>query len=259
MKKLCTLLVALTIYNINSRAQDIIVLNNSRADEIQAKIMEGNDDNVKYKIWTYQEGPTFSISTENIFIIKYQNGEKQTFTTVESTFNDSYSSIKRVDPNKVIKYPKFAKDATNYGAKFSYYIPDDIGTDMFVMAVDIWGGYYFANYAFINAGLGFMYSCMSDIEYESYNIRLPFNIGYTFPIDNDISVDIGTGPVLNYAVAGENFGTKFKDMNNIKRFSAQWKFGAELTILHVGIGFEYLLGMGKSTNGCFGLSINIKY
>ncbi len=60
-------------------AQDIIVLNNKTADEIEAKIVEITRDEVKYKKWTYQDGPVFSISTNEIFFIKYQNGEKQTF------------------------------------------------------------------------------------------------------------------------------------------------------------------------------------
>lgn len=60
-------------------AQDIIVLNNKTADEIEAKIVEVSRDEVKYKKWTYQDGPTFSVSTSEIIFIKYQNGEKQTF------------------------------------------------------------------------------------------------------------------------------------------------------------------------------------
>lgn len=60
-------------------AQDIIVLNNKTADEIEAKIMEVSNNEVKYKKWNYQDGPTFSVSTNEIFAIKYQNGEKQTF------------------------------------------------------------------------------------------------------------------------------------------------------------------------------------
>ncbi len=60
-------------------AQDIIVLNNKTADEIEAKIVEVSNNEVKYKKWNYQDGPTFAVSTDEIFAIKYQNGEKQTF------------------------------------------------------------------------------------------------------------------------------------------------------------------------------------
>ncbi len=60
-------------------AQDIIVFNNKTADEIEAKVVEVSSNEVKYKKWNYQDGPTFSVSTDEIFVIKYRNGEKQTF------------------------------------------------------------------------------------------------------------------------------------------------------------------------------------
>ena len=60
-------------------AQDIIVLNNSSADEIEAKVQEVSQTEVKYKKWSYQDGPTFTIPTSDIFVIKYRNGEKQRF------------------------------------------------------------------------------------------------------------------------------------------------------------------------------------
>lgn len=65
-------------------AQDIIVLNNKTADEIAAKIVEVSKTEVKYKRWSYQEGPTFTLSTDEIFVVKYQNGEKQTFFEVQA-------------------------------------------------------------------------------------------------------------------------------------------------------------------------------
>lgn len=73
----------LTIGSVS--AQDIIVLNNNTADEIKAKVIEVTNSEVKYKKWTYQDGPTFAIATANIFVIKYQNGEKQTFNTPQVT------------------------------------------------------------------------------------------------------------------------------------------------------------------------------
>lgn len=61
-------------------AQDIIVLNNETADELEVKVVEVSDEVVKYRKWSYQDGPLFSIPTREIFVIKYQNGEKQRFT-----------------------------------------------------------------------------------------------------------------------------------------------------------------------------------
>ncbi len=63
-----------------SYAQDIIVLKGKAVDEIKVKVTEVAKKTVKYKKWSYQEGPTFSLSIDDILIIKYQNGETQTFS-----------------------------------------------------------------------------------------------------------------------------------------------------------------------------------
>lgn len=73
-------------------AQDVIVLNNKTADEIEAKIVEVSNDEVKYKKWAYQDGPTFSVPTGEIFVIKYQNGEKQTFSYSQTSDTGSAGS-----------------------------------------------------------------------------------------------------------------------------------------------------------------------
>ncbi len=78
MKKIILVLCALVAGKIVS-AQDIIILNNEAAEEMKVKVVEVTEDIVKYKKWSYQSGPTFSISTQKIFVIKYQNGEKQRF------------------------------------------------------------------------------------------------------------------------------------------------------------------------------------
>lgn len=62
-------LAALTV-----SAQDVIVKRNG--DELQCKITEVNKTEVKYKRWSNQEGPTFSEKKSEIFMIKYENGEK---------------------------------------------------------------------------------------------------------------------------------------------------------------------------------------
>lgn len=65
-------------------AQDLIILNNDALDEYQVKVVEVTNDVVKYKKWSYQDGPTFSLETNSILYIKYQNGDKQTFTQIKS-------------------------------------------------------------------------------------------------------------------------------------------------------------------------------
>lgn len=58
-------------------AQDIIIKKD--AEEIKAKILEIGDNDVTYKKFSNPDGPTYTIPKSDIFMIKYQNGEKETF------------------------------------------------------------------------------------------------------------------------------------------------------------------------------------
>lgn len=68
-----------------SSAQDIIVLDNDAGDELEVKVVEVSDYEVRYKKWSYQDGPIFTITTDKIFVIKYQNGDKQRFDAAPTT------------------------------------------------------------------------------------------------------------------------------------------------------------------------------
>ncbi len=66
----------LTIGSVS--AQDVIVLKDT--NEIKALVTEVDSQIIKYKKWTFQTGPIFTLETNKIFVIKYRNGEKQTFS-----------------------------------------------------------------------------------------------------------------------------------------------------------------------------------
>lgn len=78
MKKLqliATLAIFLT--SINLFSQDLITLKNG--DEIESKVTEVGDKEIKYKKYSNINGPTYSINKEEVFMIKYENGEKDIF------------------------------------------------------------------------------------------------------------------------------------------------------------------------------------
>lgn len=82
------LLLVLTA-NITN-AQDLIVL--KTGDEISSKVLEVTSDVVKYKKWTNQEGPTYSATKAEIFMIKYVNGTKDVFNNLTVSGSNSSSS-----------------------------------------------------------------------------------------------------------------------------------------------------------------------
>jgi hypothetical protein len=100
MKKLIFLLTMCVVFNLS--AQDIIVKRDG--DELQCRILEVSKNEVKYKRWANQDGPAFSEKKSNIFMIKYENGDKDVIAH-SSSASDSYavsSGMNSVDPNEYI-------------------------------------------------------------------------------------------------------------------------------------------------------------
>jgi hypothetical protein len=60
-----------------SFAQDIITLKSS--DDIQAKVLEVTTNEIKYKKFDNQDGPTFTILKSDVLMVRYENGTKDIF------------------------------------------------------------------------------------------------------------------------------------------------------------------------------------
>ena len=76
-------------------AQDLIVKNNG--DEIQVKVLSVDEDKVSYKKWSNKNGPTYSLGTDKIFMIKYQNGEKDVFSAKDNGKKSSVADKSSTD------------------------------------------------------------------------------------------------------------------------------------------------------------------
>ena len=93
MKKLVLLLTLSAITSI-AFAQDNIVLKNG--DEIVAKIFEVGESNIKYKKFNNQDGPIYTKSKDEIFYIKYSNGDKEMFANNVNTKSSNNTINKKV-------------------------------------------------------------------------------------------------------------------------------------------------------------------
>lgn len=80
MKKL--MLATLIIFTVQLYSQDYIMLVNG--DEIEAKVLEINDKSIKYKKFSNINGPTYTMDKSEIFLIKYQSGDKDVFNAGSS-------------------------------------------------------------------------------------------------------------------------------------------------------------------------------
>jgi hypothetical protein len=90
MKKMFALFVALAVFEVSLNAQDIITKSNG--EELKVKVLEVTQNEVKYKRFDQQDGPIFTISKSEIFMLKYQNGSKDIFS--ESTNSNNSEANK---------------------------------------------------------------------------------------------------------------------------------------------------------------------
>ena len=99
MKKLLLLVFVCSTFILN--AQDKILQNNG--EEISAKVIEITPDMVKYKKFTNQDGPVYSIYKKDVQSIRFEDGSTETFTAKpvtkktekkESVFTDSRDNQK---------------------------------------------------------------------------------------------------------------------------------------------------------------------
>lgn len=88
-------------------AQD--VLNKKNGESINAKVLEVNPENVKYKKTDNQDGPTYTIDKKELAGITYANGEEDIFKTESKGDKKMFiwsPSMKKVDLPKLSKPAK---------------------------------------------------------------------------------------------------------------------------------------------------------
>jgi hypothetical protein len=76
------------ILSISTMAQDVITL--QTGVDVKAKVLEVSDNVVKYKKFDHQTGPTYSINTTKLLMIRYENGSKDIFNT---DYNESLEKV----------------------------------------------------------------------------------------------------------------------------------------------------------------------
>ena len=76
-------------------AQDVIVQKDGST--VLSKVIEVGKTTINYKKWSYQDGPDYVLSVDDIISINYQNGDKDTF----STFLKDDDSVNIADDNTI--------------------------------------------------------------------------------------------------------------------------------------------------------------
>lgn len=124
MKKLFTLLLC-TICATMIYAQDIIITKDSK--RIEAKIIEVTTTTVKYKKWSYQDGPDIHEAKSNIAAIMWGNGEVEAFNEeiVEAPVEQKETVVAPVIKREVAKQnlPYITKSGNTYITSDNQHLP----------------------------------------------------------------------------------------------------------------------------------------
>ena len=114
MKKIITLLVFIVCVAMLS-AQDIIITKDSK--RIEAKIIEVTPTTVKYKKWSYQDGPDILEAKSNIAAIMWGNGEVEAFSVEEVVEKPKVEEKQEVVVEEELKKEKGENVATTKEVK----------------------------------------------------------------------------------------------------------------------------------------------
>ena len=205
MKKILFIFVCTLIFGTTS-AQDIILKKN--ADEIPAKVLKIGNTEIEYKKWSNIDGPTYTIATNDVFIIKYQNGTKD---VISGSLTNTKSKITSTFP----KYQGEIAAAFGLGVgEVSSYINTNR------ILVETVHGVRINPYLFTGLGLGFNYFYESiDIvnnygrvvsNYNGAGVLSPFiNLKGYYPVTEKFAVYFSLDLGAAFGVAGWAEGTEF--------------------------------------------------
>ena len=87
MSKRLFLLTLLLSFVATVVAQDVITLKNG--DEINGKVTKVTSTEIEYKLASNPNGPTYTKAVSEIFMVKYENGQKDVFNNTTATDNGS--------------------------------------------------------------------------------------------------------------------------------------------------------------------------
>ena len=111
MKKILFILLAVIGLGICANAQDIIVT--KKSERIDAKVLEININDVKYKDWDNLDGPTYTLLKSDIASIIYQNGKAETFSNYTQPQQQTNNNQPRDYGDPSMTYSRFKSMSDN--------------------------------------------------------------------------------------------------------------------------------------------------
>ena len=210
MKKQILLISVLCFIALSSLGQDIIVKRNG--DEIKSKVLEIEIEIIKYKDYDFQNGPTRNIKISDVFMIIYENGEKEKFTTSEIvTNNENRFGLKpgyniniemgyeigvgdlgmdRLKLNIINKYQINPNFSLGFGTGLRYYF--DAEAALIPVFADFRAN-FIDNYISPYLALCIGYSFDATNDFEGVDLFLSINTGVSFKVSDKSAMNVGIG------------------------------------------------------------------
>lgn len=202
--KVVLIILSLVAYNIQAIGQDLIILRN--ADEIEGKVIEVLDNEIKYKKKSNPDGPLYSIDKDFIFMVKYENGQKDVF------------NAEKVEPKEPDKEFKFKKRGFTNITELTTGIGISTTSEEFSYGFSTVNGYLVNPHFSVGFGVGIdkyedflAVPLFVDLRanFLKYRVTPIFSVGvgYSIPIwqKNGSSSDLRGGVFVNPAIGAKFF------------------------------------------------------
>lgn len=247
IKKAFLLIILMSASVSGLFAQDVIVLRD--ATEIEAKVITVGIDEISYKKWNFQDGPTYQLYKRDVFYIKYENGNKDVFNGVSDTSNPLQDAQKEQVKGRFIHRALFnvygevgcdffsveAGPSLNFsfGARIYDYVFAglSVGVDALFVTIDYdWG--YAAGYA----GM-----------FDAVNIPILGTVRGYYPVNENFSpfaeLSIGPSVLIGNIYYGDDRSIY---RSTLSVASGRFRFGAgmEWKRFVVGIGYDCIFVTG---------------
>lgn len=245
------------------KAQDVIVLKNT--DEIQAKILEISPNTVTYVEWDFQDGPTRTINKSDIFVVKYQNGKKESFADA-SVSRKTLPQGKYIDRIKPQAYIYFGTPIEKNGAGPAF--DASLGArfyDYFYLGLELGYACVFEKMELMYVDASGMNSIVENVWMYTHLITLSANIKAYLPVSEklfpfmNLSIGLGVFP-LDGMIHDKQQRSDYDIYlgNSLTWFNMQIGAGFDFKRFSMGIGYHLLSKNGVNCNlGYFKIGIRI--
>ena len=236
-QNLLFIIISLSFYGTSLFAQDIIVKKDGQ--EIESKVIEISPVEIKYKIYNNLEGPIYSINKDELVFIRYESGEKETFSYKTKTQNIEDKETKN-------KYNKIEISNIEHSFHFGAVVPmGDFAEDNYYI-YDIYYSEEFPEFGKKGAaamGVGIGYEFVYPLPEKGLGLFAGIDVNYN-TIQKDFRGDIE-----------DDFDYIFNDYDF---FDLEIKYSKYINIpISAGLNYTYKADDKISLYGNFGLLVNL--